>query len=480
MRSTFTIIVFLSSKASGSRHILSVDHHKTETVEHETHHGDEHHHDEMYEASHSSRSRHHQSSRSHEHEGSSDDREGLNSGLEGMADSVNIRNGRHLYEHTTGYNHNAMRTVRGSGSRTVEASDSGDAAILDKSTNQQMLNMDTNAADSLIAGERSSGYVNGESSTQEVASNIAPSESKSETREGSVELQASRNTQSTYSDDAVTGSSEVVDTDSRSSSAEERSGYDNLSESTGGKEDDAEIVDSILYRQSKFAENVGEYFRRLEVIGITAAAAAAHVQVLASLAELAERVLSQLEALAASRKDTDSMIRLTLKRLTEVVTTDDDSTADESIEGSSERQDTARVLVQDADSSSSSSSSSRWNDSKSTSAASRPKKPAPSRSKTTTVKKSTYKVSIDFKNLAEGINTLKDSVGKSKAEETETSQAADQNDASVNAQTQQAVHQPVYQVAAVHPCTVCTQHSAPHYVYDAQSQGAYYHGYSTR
>lgn len=476
MRTGFIIIASLSVKASGSRDIFSLDHHKTETVEHEVHHGNEHHNDEMYEESHSSRSHNHHSTQSHEYEGSIDNRERQDFGREGMADSVKIRNGRQLDEHRTGHKHHAMRTVRGSEGRTSDAGYSGDDSRSDKSTNQQMPNMDTNAAESMTAGERSSGYVNGESSTQTISSENASSESNGETREGSLELQANRYTESSRSDDAVTGSSEV-DSDSMSSSAEERSGYDNLSESKGGKEDDAEIVDSIMYRQSKFAENLGEYFRRLELIGITAASAAAHVQVLASIAELAERVLSQLEALAASKTDTDSMIRLTLQRLTEVVTTDDDSTADESIKGSSESQDTARLLVQDADSSSSSSS---WNDSKSRSAASRPKKAASSRSKTTTVKKSTYKVSIDFKNLAEGINTLKNSAGKSSAEETETSQAADQNDASLHAQTQQAVHQPVYQVAAVHPCTVCSQHSAPHYAYDAHTQGAYYHGYSTR
>jgi hypothetical protein len=265
------------------------------------------------------------------------------------------------------------------------------------------------------------------------------------------------------------------------------------------REDDAEITQSILYRQSKFVDNLSEYYRRIQLIGITAASAAIHVQVLASLAELSLLALSHLETIEASRKQADWMIQVTLKRLTEVVTMEPEASYSNNVTSHSEEsrepklasgKDESRILIQNVDSSSSSRSSSG----RSSSFGSSGTRSSPSRSsrepverlrsgtKTTKVMKktkTTMKLSLDLdalKKLAadahDALSTNEDSSANHSSHDTSSS-SAQHNNFVQHHSAQSSYTQPVYYTAAtVHPCSVCAHNQA--------HQAAYAYGYSSR
>ena len=296
-------------------------------------------------------------------------------------------------------------------------------------------------------------------------------------------------------------------------------------DSDGDREDHAEIVESIAFRQHKFTENLSEYVRRLELTGISAAEAAVRVQIQTSLAELALRAISHLEEISDYLKSTDSMIRLTLSRLTEVATMDADLVFPNNIANSTMPQE--RVLLQNVDSYSASksrsnggsdaySSSRRDSDhsksgtrsddsfsfanrnsfnpssgdaSKSRSTSNTRPRKFKSHVSTTHVKSTKVNVSIDFKNLLEGINSLKNSRSDRNRTDLEETSRGHENHQSATADHQQHSEstytppQTYYHQTLVHPCSLCAQNAASQAYsshYAANMQPAYSYGYSHR
>jgi len=86
--------------------------------------------------------------------------------------------------------------------------------------------------------------------------------------------------------------------------------------------DDADKLTELEFRKYKFTENVHDYYNEVSLIGITAAEAAVRVQVLAALAELANRCLQHLEKINVMKTDVVAKIGITLTALDKEVTHD--------------------------------------------------------------------------------------------------------------------------------------------------------------
>ena len=84
--------------------------------------------------------------------------------------------------------------------------------------------------------------------------------------------------------------------------------------------DDADKLTELEFRKYKFTENVHDYYNGISLIGITAAEAAVRVQVLAALAELANRCLEHLDKIHAMKTDVVAKIAITLTALEKEVT----------------------------------------------------------------------------------------------------------------------------------------------------------------